>query len=309
MILRARFAAPVAVVAVLFTIPAAAAPEGTVNGTVVDESGNAVAQAKVTASTPSQPTFNVELQSDATGRFDLTVPNIAWTYTIRVEHDGFSPTQMQVKVPTTKPYATFATLHPPIGGPPPPKVDPGIAAYNDGVDLLQKGDKAGAQKKFEDAVASKPDLTAAWKVLSQLAYESKDYAKTLADGRKLLELDPNDKELYGILMDSAMKTGDAAAAADYKKKYYEANGDKPEINFNAGVEAYNGGDYQGAIAYFTKATTLKADLANAYFWLAMSQYNLKQNGAARQNFQKYLELAPQGDQAQAAHDMLTVLPK
>src|SRR5882724_2399539 len=87
------------------------------------------------------------------------------------------------------------TLHPPIvpPAPPPPKVDPGIAAYNEGVDLIQKGDKAGAEKKFVAAVAAKPDLAAAWRVLCQLAYERKDYAKTLASGRKLLELDPKDK--------------------------------------------------------------------------------------------------------------------
>src|ERR1700689_3929930 len=98
--LRARFAAFVAVVALLITLPLTAATEGTVNGTVVDEANNPVPQAKITPTTGIQPTFNVELQRDAAGLFDLTVPNIVWIYTIRVEPDGFSPTQMQLKVPT-----------------------------------------------------------------------------------------------------------------------------------------------------------------------------------------------------------------
>jgi len=192
--------------------------------------------------------------------------------------------------------------------PPPPKVDPGVAAYNEGVELIQKGDKDGAEKKFDEAVAAKPDLAQAWKVISQLAYERKDYAKALSSGRKLLELDAKDGDLYGILMDSASKTGDNAAALDYKKKFVAANADNPEVNYNAGVESYTAGDYNGATASFAKAVQLKPDMANAYFWMGMSEYNQKSYGASRRDFQKYLELAPQGDQADNAKKMLEALP-
>jgi superkiller protein 3 len=187
-------------------------------------------------------------------------------------------------------------------------VDPGIAAYNEGVELIQKGDRAGAEKKFDEAVAAKPDLGASWKVISQLAYERKDYGKALSAGRKLLEFDPKDKDLYGILMDSAQKSGDAAAAVAYKKKFVEANADNPEVNFNAGAEAYTAGDYAAAAASFSKAIELKPDMAAAQFWLGMANYNLKKYAQARGNYQKYLELAPQGDQADNAKKMLEALP-
>jgi tetratricopeptide (TPR) repeat protein len=202
------------------------------------------------------------------------------------------------------------TLHPPIvpPAPPAPKVDPGITAYNEGVDLIQKGDKAGAEKKFEAAVAAKPDLGSAWKVLSQLAYERKDYAKALASGRKVLELDAKDKDLYGILMDSAQKSGDEKRALEYKQRFVEANADNPEVNYNAGVESYNASDYAAAVAAFNRAISLKPDMALAHFWLGMSNYNLKKFSSARSNYQKYLQLAPNGDQAQTAKEMLAALP-
>ena len=285
------------------------AAEGNLIGVVHDEKGSPVSGAKVVVTSPRAKELNAELTTDEAGAFSTVVPNSRWSYVIRVEHEGFSPSQIEAPTVTTAPVSI--TLRPPFGvppPPPPPKVDPAIAAYNDGVEMIQKGDRPGAEKKFDEAVAAKPDLAAAWKVLSQLAYERKDYAKALAAGRKLAELDPKDKDLYGILMDSAQKSGDSAAAADYKKKFVEANADNPEVNFNAGAEAYTAGDYAAAAASFAKAAELKPDMANAYFWLGMANYNLKKYGQARGNYQKYLELTPQGDQADNAKKMLEALP-
>jgi Tfp pilus assembly protein PilF len=305
-LVRSRAALMAAAVALLCA-PLFAA-EGKVGGVVVDENGSPVSGAKITITTPKQKDFTSEQTSDESGRFATSVPNAKWEYGIRVERDGFSPSQTET--PSANGNLSI-TMHPPFPGtapPPPPKVDPGIAAYNDGVELIQKGDKAGAEKKFDEAVAAKPDLPQAWKVISQLAYERKDYAKALSAGRKVLELDAKDKDLYGILMDAAQKTGDTASAADYKKKFVEANADNPEVNYNAGVESYTAGDYTAATASFAKAVHLKPDMANAYFWMAMSEYNQKSYGASRRDFQKYLELAPRGDQADNAKKMLEALP-
>lgn len=286
------------------------AAEGRLSGTVVDESGQPIPGASVTVTTSSLATVNLALTSDEAGRWSTDVPNSSWTYSIRVQRDGFAPSQTQMKPNGTKETKVDLTLHPPIvpPAPPAPKVDPGVASYNEGVDLIQKGDKAEAEKKFDSAVAAKPDLASAWKVLSQLSYERKDYAKALASGRKLVELDPKDNDLYGILMDSAQKTGDTKSALAYKQKFVEANADNPEVNYNSGVESYTASDYASAAASFNKAVSLKPDMANAYFWLGMSEYNLKRYSPARTHFQKYLELAPKGDQAQTSREMLAALP-
>lgn len=295
---------------VLLSSPAFAA-EGRFSGTVVDESGQPVAGASVVVTTPKLATLNIALTTDEGGRWSTEVQDAKWTYSMRVEKQGFSPSMTQMEpLSGNKETKVFMTLHPPMvpPTPPPPKVDPGIASYNEGVDLIQKGDKPGAEKKFEAAVSAKPDFAAAWKVLSQLAYERKDYAKVLASGRKAVELNPKDKDLYGILMDSAQKSGDEKAALEYKTQFVEANADNPEVNYNSGVESYKAGDYAGAAAAFNKAISLKPDMANAQFWLAMSEYNMKRNSQARTHFQKYLELAPKGDQAQTSKEMLAALP-
>ena len=283
------------------------AAEGRLAGTVSDEGGQPLEGAAVTVTTQSLASLKLDLTSDAQGHFSSAVPNTSWTYDLRIEKAGFGPTITQGKATASGSPELKVTLHAPLT-PPPPRVDPGVLAYNEGVDLMQKGDKAGAEKKFLEAVAAKPDLASAWKVLSELAYEQKDYARALADGRKALESDPAQKDLYGILMDSAEKTGDSAAAADYRKKYREANADKPEVNYNAGVESYTAGDYAAASGFFAKTIELKPDMASAHFWLGMSQYNLKKYAQSRASLQKYLELAPEGDQAASAREMLAAIP-
>ena len=55
---------------------------------------------------------------------------------------------------------------------------------------MNKGDKATAEAKFQEAVQKNPDLPAGWNALAILAYEKKDWAKTLEYGEKALDLDP-----------------------------------------------------------------------------------------------------------------------
>jgi TolA-binding protein len=292
--------------AVPFLLPAAAmAAEGRISGSVQDESGNPVAGARVTVTSRASSTFSMDATTDERGRFEVAVPNASGTYLLRVEREGLMPSLVEATGGGNGSNVTV-TLHPPAT-PPPRKADPAISAYNDGVELLQKGDRDGAEKKFLAAIAARPDMSVALRILSQIAYDKKDYPHALEYGRKALAADPESKDLYGILMDAASRAGDAVAAADYKKKYVEANAANPDVVYNAAVESYTAKDYATAAEGFGRALELKPSLGEAAFWLAMSEYNLKKLNSSRTHFQKYLELAPQGPNAGNAKDMLAAL--
>ncbi len=305
MVLRKIAHACAGMMVVLLAAEAFAACAGTILGRITDESGNPVAGATISITSPEDPSVKVSVATDADGRYSVPVPEIRLLFLIRAEKEGFTASQTSMKVSKGKEFTADMTLHPPIA-PPPPKVEPGVQAYNDGVVLYQKGERDGAAKAFQQAVTLKPDLKPAWKVLAQMAFERKDYANALTDARKVVELDPKDTELLQILMVASRETNDPAAA-DYRKRYYDANADSPDVNYNFGVEAYNAKDYTGASAYFSKATQIKPDLAVAYFWLGMTQYNMKNFGTAKASFQKYLQLDPNGSQAAAAKQMIAVL--
>jgi Uncharacterized protein conserved in bacteria len=83
--------------------------------------------------------------------------------------------------------------------------------------------------------------------------------------------------------------------------------DEAEALFNAGMKLYNAGDFRGAGAAFARATQVKRDVAKNYYWLAMCELKLKKYPESRATFQRYLRLAPDGDQAKSAKEMLDSL--
>jgi tetratricopeptide (TPR) repeat protein len=181
------------------------------------------------------------------------------------------------------------------------------AAYNAAVDLLNAGDRAGAEAKLKEAVAKSPDLPQAWHALTIVAYDNKDWAKTLEYGQKSLDLDPSETDLYGRMKDAADKAGDKKAAAEWQKKYDEVNADSPEVLYNKGVEAWNKKKSKDAEEFFTKAIAAKPDFAMAHYQLGMVSLNLKKNDAAKEHLQKYVELDPKGAEADTAKEILSML--
>jgi tetratricopeptide (TPR) repeat protein len=82
-----------------------------------------------------------------------------------------------------------------------------------------------------------------------------------------------------------------------------------ESLFNSGMKLYNAGDYRAAGAAFARATQLKRDVAKNYYWLAMCEMKMKRYPESKATFQRYLQMAPDGDLAKSAREMLGAIPK
>jgi tetratricopeptide (TPR) repeat protein len=87
-----------------------------------------------------------------------------------------------------------------------------------------------------------------------------------------------------------------------------APADEAETLVTAGVKAYNEGDYRAAGASFARASQLRRDFAKAYFWLAMCEFKMKRFPDSRATFQRYLQLAPDGEFAKTARETLASIP-
>ena len=107
-----------------------------------------------------------------------------------------------------------------------------------------------------------------------------------------------------MLAKAAGETGDKKAAAEWEAKYEEANPETAEALYNKGVEAYNKKKIKEAEGFLAKAVEAKPDFALAHFWLGMTSFKLNKKAAAREHFQKYLELEPKGAEAATAKEML-----
>jgi tetratricopeptide (TPR) repeat protein len=180
------------------------------------------------------------------------------------------------------------------------KADPAVEAYNAGAGLANEGKAAEAIAKFNEAVAAKPDLTAAWIALAKMQLREKNYPKAIEAANKVLAVDDEDTDMYTVLYNAYTATGDKAKAAEAKKKM-PANA---AALFNDAAKAINGGQDADAEPLLKQAIAIDANFAQAYYELGMLYVRTQNNAGARENLTKYLELQPNGKDAPTAKEML-----
>ncbi len=305
----------------LLALPAHAGTQGRVTGKVLDSAGTPVEGVVITVTTPALRSFKVSVTTRKDGSYGFIVNDATMFYDVKMEKEGFVgialskqkfstvdvtniPNQQMLK-PSEAPAARRGVGSSAPAAP--SSSEQAAVAYNAAVDLLNAGDKAGAEVKLLEAVGKNPDIPQAWQALAVVAHDKKDWGKTLEYGQKALDLDPTDTNLYGMMTDAAEKSGDKKAAALWRKKYDEANPDSPELLYNKGVEAYNKGKMKDAEAALSKALEAKPDMAMGHYLLGMVSFNLNKKAAAKEHFEKYLELDPNGKEASTAKELLPLL--
>jgi tetratricopeptide (TPR) repeat protein len=286
-------------------------------GTVTDSSGAPIDGVKLTITTPSLKIFKMNQTTDARGKYSVVLQDCTMPYHVVFEKEGFITASEDKKIPINDQGTLDMKLLKTSEGKAAPGAAPAVApakgsdqaveAFNLGVDAMNKGDKATAEAKFQEAVQKNPDLPAGWNALAIFAYEKKDWAKTLEYGGKALDLDPSLTNLYSMMAESAKQSGDKKAAAEWTAKYAEANPDSPEILYNKGIDAYNKGKMKDAEAALEKAVQAKPDFANAQFYLGMAAFNLNHKASAKEHLQKYLDLEPNGKEAGTVKEILPLL--
>jgi tetratricopeptide (TPR) repeat protein len=312
-------AAILAVLVALVPVSLMAVSQARINGVVTDQSGAPVEGATITITTPSLTNFKLTFKSDKSGKWGTILNDATLPYHVKVEKEGFAPFEADEKIAIGDIFMLQTKLSPATAAPAasakgaapaaaPSGTEQAIQAFNSGVESLNAGDKAAAETHFLEATKKNPDLPNAWQALTQLAYEKKDWAKTIEYGRKATDLDPSMSNLYGMMEQAAKQSGDTKSAGEFGAKFREAN---PEAGageaYNAGVAAYNKGKMKEAEASLTKAVEAKPDWAEAHYLLGMAAFNQNKKDVAKEHLSKYLELAPTGKDAATVKEILPLL--
>jgi tetratricopeptide (TPR) repeat protein len=295
-----------------------AGAQARLKGKVTDSAGKPIEGVGVTVTTPNLRTFKMSLKSDKKGDWGTILNDATMPYHVKFEKEGYVASEADKKVPVgdtgivdarllSTSEAGAAAGAAAAGAAAPSPSDQAAVIFNEGVDLLTAGNKPAAEAKFLEAVAKNPDLPQGWSALATIAYEKKEWAKTLEYGQKALDLDPAATSLYGMLANAARQSGDQKAAAEWQAKFEAANPDTPEILYNKGIDAYNKKKMKDAEMNLAKAVEAKPDFALAHFWLGMVSFNQNKKAVAREHLEKYLELEPNGSEAPTAKEILPFL--
>jgi Flp pilus assembly protein TadD len=250
-------------------------------------------------------TFQEEYKAKKDGSYAIFLVDGTIKYEFTWSAPGYQPFKDVMKLKLGEPNvrdivltpAGMATATVPAGE---IKVDPSIAAFNDGAQLANEGKDAEALAKFTEAVTAKPDLVAGWQAIARVQHRNKKWAEAINAATKASALDPEDTDMYVILFDAYTATGDKAKAAEMKGKM-PANA---SVLFNDAAKAINSGKDSEAESLLKQAVAADEKFAPAYYELGMVYVRMGKNADAKANLQKYLELEPSGKDAATAKEML-----
>ena len=200
----------------LAAVPPAGA-QGRVKGKVTDSAGNPVEDATITVTTPNPTNFKLS-SHDKKGEYGTILNDATMPYHLKFEKEGFVAVELDKKSsrrrgPSRRREADEQAPRPPAGGA--RRAAPqallhatqAALAYNEGVELLTPATRRGPRRSSWRPSRRTRTCRRPGRPWRMLAYEKKDWAKTLEYGQKALDLDPSLTKLYGMMADAAEQIG------------------------------------------------------------------------------------------------------
>lgn len=309
--MRRALALTLLVFVALIASNAFAIGEARITGKVVDSATKApLPEAKITVTALSGKTFKQTYPVKKDGTYAIFLLDGTLKYSFSYEAPGYTayvePMKLKLGEPNIRDIelskagaaASEQTIETTEA-----KADPAVSAYNEGASLANSGDDAGAIKKFEEAVGVKADLFAAWTALARIQLRVKNYPKAIEAANKGLEADSEDTDMWTVLWESYRATGDKAKAAEAKKHMPE----NAAGLFNEAVPLLNAGKYAEAETILKKVIAADPNFADAYYHLGICYMQKGENAEAKKAFQKYLDIAPNGKDADVAKEAIKAL--
>ena len=291
---------------------ALASTQARVSGTVVASTGQPIAGATITVTSPEAPTYRKVLETEADGSFRLLLLDATKTYLFHTEAPGYVPLDREIKVGvgTMDNEFTFTLVSERESMAARQEAileQPGFKEHSEGLDLLKAGDLDAARAKFAAAVAAVPDLAPAWGALADIDYRKGDYSSALANAQKCLEHDDESLQCLAIAANAARELGEDQAQHDYMVRYQELNPDDPASLFNQAAEYLNALDDEHARPLLEQCLEIDPDFPACLFEYGMVLLRSGDLEGAKAQLERYLEVAPDGPNASAARETIKYL--
>ena len=291
-----------------------AGAEARMAGKVIDGvTKEPIANAVVKLEAVEGKTVKSEAKSKGDGKYALFVLDGSIRYKFTVSAPGYETTEETLKLAlggtTDKTWELFKpgtrVEDAPAGTPGAvvSKADPSVVLFNEGAALSNAKDYAGAIAKWNEAIALKPDMTAAHMALAKTYLRQKEYDKAIVSANKVLEVDDSDTEMMSILHQAYTATGDKTNAAKYASKLPK----NANALYNDAAKAINANDDNTAEGLLKQAIAADDSFALAHYELGMIYVRAGKSAEAKTALTKYLQLDPNGKNAPTAKEMMAYL--
>jgi tetratricopeptide (TPR) repeat protein len=302
-----RSQAPALAAALLLALAAAASGQdwrgrGRIQGSVVDEDGQPIAGATLKAHNPERG-GGTTVKTDKKGQWVLGgIAPGAWQIDIAAE--GYETKKIAVNLPGEE--ARLAPFVVPLARAAGRGPAPELAAAAAAADAAYKaGRYAEARAEYQKLLPQRPDLAALLQQQIGFTYlQEKQMALAVSHLEQVLELEPENQRIRAIAAQAALEAGLVDKGRELLTSLDATSVDNADILFNLGVNFMNAGQGADAVTWFGKAIERDPSHVDAYYRRALARLGQGKMAEARTDFQKVVELSPEGEMATMARKAL-----
>jgi Tfp pilus assembly protein PilF len=183
-----------------------------------------------------------------------------------------------------------------------------------GKQLFAEGKYDEAQEAFEKFLAKQPGFYQTYLLIGNCHKEKGEYEQALAKYKKALEMAPTDgsdkkviAQTQAAIGDLYVRKNDLKTAQEYFKKSLDLDPNDEILAYNVGEIFFSNGKTDEAIHYFKLAASVKPEWAEPHLKIGYAFLNAAKYKEAVASFEKFLELAPDHDEAPTVKEVIKSL--
>jgi tetratricopeptide (TPR) repeat protein len=275
------------------------------NGKVVDEQGQPIADVVIKAQLAGQ-TEILSGKSDKKGEWRVNgMADGQWQ--VELTKDGLEPMRVAVEVRNERAAPLNVTMLKPA-----PKVDPNVeisGQVQKAAQLAQEGKFADARKIYEDLLAKYPSIYQLEGFIARTYAAESQPAKALEHLKIALEKAPNDVDLKLLQADLMIENGDKAGARAILDAVDMTQVKDPFPFMNAAITLINEKKGAEAVASLTKLLAQFPNQNEIYYYRGRAYLSDGKMDEAKTDLEKFVSLAPTAKEAADAKRILEQMTK
>ena len=179
-----------------------------------------------------------------------------------------------------------------------------VAQCEKDADAAKKAKFAEATSSYEKALTELSDNVPLLTKLEMAGYLTQNYDQAEKYAKQIVEKDPTNTTSQLMVAELELQKGNLAEGKAALEKVPPEKITDPTVYMNMGIICYNKNQPKDAAEYFSKAIEKKADFSEAYYYRGLARYQSKDHVGSKADFQKYLEIDPNGKDAETVRELL-----
>jgi tetratricopeptide (TPR) repeat protein len=304
-----------AAVVLALTVPAGAQDwrgTGRLEGRVTDASGQPVEGASVKLELAGRG--GTTLKTNKKGQWAI-LGIVAGSWDVEVAAPGYTTKALKVSLPSESsrvPPVEVALAKSAASSGPSAEI---LAALSSADTAFEAGRFTEAREQYEKALAdpkvlAQPTAVSALHMRIARCWSAEgNYDKEMAHLQAVLDADPGNAAVLSLMAQESLKAGKTDRGLELLGKLDESKIKDPDVFYNIGVMLANQKRPETAIEFFSRAVAVDPRYVDGYFQRGLAYLGQQKLAESRADFQKVIELQPQGPQAETAKKALEQLPK